>query len=303
MKKAIIFFSILASLFLLTSCGESQQQTNTGGVFIGGTQGVVASFEPFSVKEDNIYTIFDTEDFPLEVLLKNRGEEVVPVGKVTLKLLGPAPPDFQNLPQWQVLNKEEIQKISEFNPDGGEEVVSFTPTTNARYTALVTGFTDLTWNLEYMYDYKTHLIMNDVCFKGDFTDPKVCAVKGDKTFAVSGAPLTVTSVSQDTAGKGVIVVKIDVSNAGQGQSTILGKEFDERFSQVSYVVDEPAKWECKSSGRENEARLVDGKAQVICKLKTPVPESDVFVKSIRLTLNYKYKDLIQEKLRIKESAE
>ncbi|MDO8656166.1 MAG: hypothetical protein Q7K45_02930 [Nanoarchaeota archaeon] len=302
MKKLMIFLTII-SLFLLTSCGESQQQTNTGGVFIGGTQGVIATFEPFSVKVDNIYTIFDTEDFPINVILKNKGEEVVTPGKVTLRLLGPAKEDFQNIPQWQVLNKEEISKISEFNPDGGEEVVSFTPTVNAKYTALVTGFTDLTWNLEYAYDYKTHLIMNDVCFKGDFRDPKVCDVEGDKTFAVSGAPITVTKVNQDTAGKGLIVVKIDISNAGKGQSTFVGKEFDERFSQVSYSVDEAAKWECKSSGRQNEARLVDGKAQITCQLKTPVPENDVFTKSLRLTLDYKYKELIQEKLRIKESAE
>lgn len=302
MKKPIIFLSILISLFLLTSCGESQQQTTTG-VFIGGTEGIVASFEPFSVKEENIYTIFDTEDFPLEIVLKNKGEENILPGKATLKLLGPAKEDFQNLPQWQVLNQEEILKISEFNQDGGEEIVSFTPTANAKYTALVTGFTDLTWNLEYAYDYKTHLIVNDVCFKGDFTDPKVCAVEGDKTFAVSGAPITVTKVGQDTAGKGVIVVKIDISNAGKGQSTSIGKDFDERFSQVSFAIDEAAKWVCKSGGRENEARLVDGKAQIICRLKTAVPESDVFTKSLRLTLNYKYKELIQEKLRIKESAE
>src|SRR3989344_5919206 len=173
MNKTFVFSIMLISVFLLTSCGEGQQQTTSGGVFIGGTEGVVASFEPFSIKEENIYTIFDTEDFPIEVVLKNKGEETVSPGRVTLKLLGPAREDFQNIPQWQVQNRQEIIKKSAFNPEGGEEVVSFTPSANARYTALVTGFSDLTWNLEYAYDYKTHLIMNDVCFKGDFTDSAV----------------------------------------------------------------------------------------------------------------------------------
>ncbi len=303
MKKTFTFLTLLVSIVLLTSCGEGQQQTTTGGVFIGGTEGIVATFEPFSIKEDNLYTIFDTEDFPLEVILKNKGEETVAPGKVTLKLLGPAREDFQNIPQWQVQNREEILKISEFNPSGGEEVVSFTPATNARYTALVTGFTDLTWNMEYMYDYKTHLIMNDVCFKGDFTDPKVCGVKGDKTVSVSGAPVIVTTVSQDTAGRGIILLKIGIKNAGTGQATFVGQDFDERFSQVKFAIDEPARWECKSGGRQNEARLVDGEAEIICRLKTAVPESDVYTRSVRLTLDYKYKELILEKLRIKESAE
>ncbi len=302
MNKTFVFSIMLISVFLLTSCGEGQQQTTSGGIFIGGTEGLVASFEPFSIKEENIYTIFDTEDFPIEVVLKNKGEETVPAAKVTLKLLGPAKEDFENIPQWQVHNQQEILKKSEFNPDGGEEVVVFTPT-NARYKALVTGFTDLTWNLEYMYDYKTHAIINGVCFKGDFTDPKVCEAQGTKTYAVSGAPITVTSVEQDTAGRGIILLKIGIKNAGTGQSTVIGKEFDERFSQVSFAIDEAARWECKSGGRENEARLVNGEAEIICRLRTAVPEEDVYTKSVRVSLDYKYKELIQEKLRIKESAE
>ncbi len=303
MKKTIIVV-LLSIILVLTACSKEEAQAPAArtGAFIGGTAGLTAVFEPLSIKEDNIFTVFDTEDFPLVVDLRNKGEETIQPNGVRLRLLGPARQDFVNLPNWTLQNQQTIEKVSDFNPQGGEEILSFTPQARARYSANVTGFTDITWNLEYDYDYKTHVIINDVCFKGDPTDPKICNPKETKTVSVSAAPITVTSVEQDSAGRGVILLKIDVSNAGQGHSTIVGTEFDQRFDQLAYAIDEPDKWECKSGGRESEARLTDGKAQVICRLKLPLEEADLYTRSVRLTLSYAYKELIQEKLRIKESA-
>jgi hypothetical protein len=290
---------MLVSFLFLVGCA-SEQPAQTKGVFIGGTSGIIASFEPLSVKEENIYSIFDTEDFPLNIILKNSGEETLAPGKAVLHLLGPAQQDFENIPNWEIKNTQTIEKISQFNPSGGEEIVTFT-SQNAKYKNKVTGYTDINWNLEYWYDYKTYLIINDVCFKGDITTKEVCNVKETRTFSVSGAPITITSVSEDSAGKGIIMLKIAVSNAGKGKATLIGKEFDNRFDQVAFVTDEPDKWDCKSGGRENEARLIDGKAEIICRLKNPLKEEDVYQRTVRLTFDYTYKDLVQEKLRIKES--
>ena len=310
MKKIIIFIliSLLACMFLLAGCKPKGQQP-TVSIFRGGTEGVSAVFEPLGLKEEGVFTIYDTEKFPLEVVLKNKGEEVVPAGKVKLYLLGLPQSDFEGIPQWIITNKADIDKISEFNPEGGEEVVSFTPSASglAKYKQKVTGYVDLNWNVEYAYDYKTHLVMQDVCFKGDITDPKVCQVKETKPFAVSGAPITVTGVEQDTAGKGVVLLKITVENKGKGDAAVSGQDFDPRFSQVAYTIDEPAKWECKSGGRENQARLVAGPdgasaAQIHCRLKQPLKEEELYVKTVGLTLQYAYKELAQEKLRVKESV-
>jgi len=285
MKKYILPVLVLG-LMLLVACEGGEDPVTNGGAFIGGTDGLLASFEPLSVLDDGVYTIFDTEDFPLEVILNNKGEQTLVAGEVTLKLLGPAKPDFDGISSWELQNNEEIEKISEFNPSGGEEVISFTPNAYAKYKSEVIGYTDITWNLEYDYNYKTYLIVNDVCFKEDTTDPKVCTVKEAKTFSVSSAPITVTSVEEDAGGKGIILVKVAIS-----------------FDQVSYVIDEPELWECKSGGREGEARLVDGTAEVICRLKEPLAEGEIYTKPVKLTFEYVYKELIQEKLRVKESAE
>lgn len=304
MKKTIFLLPVLLVALVLAGCsGGNNTNSSSTGIFIGGAEGLSVAFEPIGILENGVQSIYDAENFPLELVLKNSGEETVPAGKVTLRLLGPPQTDFQNIPQWTISNKGEILKISEFNPDGGEEVVAFTPNNLAKYTKAVTGFTDINWNVEYAYEYKTHLIINDVCFKGDVTDDKICALKGIRSFAVSAAPIQVTGVEEDTAGKGIPVLKIDLRNSGTGDATILGEEFDTRFSQVGYVIDEPQLWECKSGGRENVARFVDGAAQVICKLKTPLKDDEIYTKTIGFTVSYKYKELIQEKLRVKESVE
>jgi len=303
MKQIIILSILILSLFLLVSCGNEEVDTSLGTAFIGGTEGVVINFEPISViDEGGVYSIYDDEGFSLDVILKNRGEEDLQVGKATLRLLGPAQVDFDNIPSWELNNQEIVEKISEFNLEGGEEIISFATNGQAKYKNTVIGELPITWNVEFWYDYKTHLIINDVCFKGDLSEEKVCEVQESRTFSVSGAPIQVTNVAEDTAGKGIVVLKIDIENSGTGESTLVDQEFDRRFSQVAYTVDEPEKWECKSGGRENEARLIEGKAQVICRLKTPLAEEDIYQRSVALTFDYTYRDLIQEKLNIRESV-
>lgn len=301
MKLAVIAI-LMVSLLFVFGCDDQGAPVQTGSVFIGGTDGLTAAFEPFGLQEENVYVIYDSEDFPMEIILKNEGEENIPIGKATLRLLGPPTEDFTNIPSWTLSNTADIEKISEFNPEGGEEIIVFTPTDYALYNKDVVGFTDVNWNLEYIYDYKTHLVINDVCFKGDITDDKVCEIKEPKQFSVSGAPITVTSVEQDTGGKGIMLLKINVQNAGTGDSTIPEKEFDTRFSQIAFSIDEADKWECKSGGRVGEARLVDNMAQIICRLNTPLGEDELYTKSVTFTLDYLYKELVQEKLRIKESV-
>ncbi len=303
MKRNLILIFLVCVSLLLVACGGSSKKV-IESPFVGGTNGAVAVFEPLSIEEGGVDTIFDSDDFIVEVVIKNKGEEVISKGKANLRLLGPPQSAFKNIPNWILTNTEDIDKVTEFNLEGGEEVITFTPNQAATYSPSVTGFHDITFNLEYSYDYKTHVIVSDVCFKGDITDPKVCEVKESKNAAVSGAPITVTGVAQDTGGKGIILLKIDVSNAGEGDSTIIGKDFDKagRFDQISYEIDEPEKWKCSSGGRENEARLIDGKAQVICKLKKPLTEDELYTKPVRLTLDYTYKELLLKKLRVKESA-
>ncbi|MDP3640307.1 MAG: hypothetical protein Q8R53_03845 [Nanoarchaeota archaeon] len=293
----MVFGILLLSIFLV-SCGP-QQQAPSQGAFLGGTQGVLADFEPFGVEEEGKFTIFDTETFPLEVTLRNKGEYDLQPGDMKAKLLGPSPDEFSGIPAFEKQNAGIIDKISELVPLGGEETLSFA--SDAKYEQDVTGAIDREWFASLEYKYQTYLILPEVCLKEDITDERICEVNEAKTFFVSGAPVTVTSVEESTAGKGIMALRIKVKNVGGGEVARLGEAFGIR-DELSYSIDDPA-WECKSGGKVNEARLDNGEAEIVCKLKAALAEGTLSTKQVSLTFDYRYRDLIQETLRIKQSVE
>ncbi|MBI2102991.1 hypothetical protein HYT55_04080 [Candidatus Woesearchaeota archaeon] len=299
MNKRLFLLPILVlSLFLLTACGGEQQQSQSKGVFIGGTQGVVAEFEPFGVEEAGVSSIFDTETFPVEVTVHNKGEYEIQKDDITVTLTGLSKEEFEGIPSWTLKNSGVIEKISELLPNGGEETISFS--SDAKFKSDVVGLLDRTWFANVQYKYQTQAIVPEVCLKEDLTDKRICEVQGQKAFFASAAPIAVTSVSEEPAGKGIVALKFTVENKGTGDVATLGSEFG-LTNKLGFSIDDAA-WECKSGGKADEARLVNGKVEIVCKLKQALAAKTLEVRQVKLTLDYKYQSLIQEKLRVKESA-
>ncbi len=235
-------------------------------------------------------------------MVKNKGEEDIAPGDLLIRLKGINLADFENIPSGVKGNERMIEKISEFNQAGGEEIIDFTPTTDARYRHGVTGFyqPDIFATIE--YKYKTRVIVPKVCFKEDLADPSVCEVKESKDVFISGAPILVRSVKEDMAGRGVIVLTFEIENAGGGKVTKMGEDFDPRYGQLGFnMKTDPGMWECRSAGRENEARLIDGRATVICRLRIPLEAGTLYTKQMELELSYVYQTVIQESIKIRES--
>jgi hypothetical protein len=88
-KKIVVTGLLLSILFVLSACQPKEDPTQSKGAFIGGTQGVMAKFELFGVVEDGVDSIFNTETFPLEVTLQNKGEYEIQPSDITVTLLGP----------------------------------------------------------------------------------------------------------------------------------------------------------------------------------------------------------------------
>jgi len=297
-KRLFLVPILILSLFLLTSCGGQQQQTQTKGVFIGGTQGVVGDFEPFGVDENGISSIFDTETFPVQVTIHNKGEYELQKDDVTVSLTGVSKDEFDGISSWSLKNTGVIEKISDLLPTGGEETIAFS--SDAKYKGKVVGLLDRSWYANIQYHDKSQVFVPEVCLKEYLTDTRVCTVAEKKNSFVSAAPITVTSVSEEPAGKGIVALKFTVENKGTGKVTTLGQEFGQT-NKLGFSLDDAA-WECKSAGKVNEARLIDGKADIVCKLKQAMAAKTLEQKQVQLTLDYQYQYLIDQKLRVKEST-
>ena len=298
MKLKVISVLILVTFLLLTSCQQGKKKQQAPGSFIGGTQGVVAKFEAFGVEENGVYSIFDTETFPIEVTLTNKGEYELQPNEVMVELLGPSQSEFNGIASWKKSNLDIIDKISELVKEGGEETITFAD--EARYRSPVRGITERNWFANVEYNYKTFVIVPEVCLKYDLRDRRVCTVEEAKSFDVSGAPITIEGVTEDTAGRGIMALKFTLKNVAGGKVTLPNANF-EVTDKLAYSLDD-ADWECKSGGKVNEARLINGLAEIVCRLKNPLAEAHLSTKQVILTLNYKYREIVQEKLAIKESV-
>ena len=296
----ILIISLLLGVFLLTACSPSTDTNLNKGAFIGGTQGVLAEFEAFGPEEDGVYTIFETESFPIEVRLSNKGEYDLQLGDVTVNLEGLSQNEFGGIPALSLNNAGIIDKVSELAPTGGEETISFSE--NVEYTADVIGFIDRKIFANLDYKYQTLAIVPEVCLKQDLTDNRICDVAEAKSFSVSGAPITVTSVEEESAGRGIVALRFKIKNVGGGKVTVVGEDFSATADKIGFSLDDPA-WECKAAGRVNEARLRDGETEVVCRLTEALSDKFLEVKQVKLTVDYKYRDLIQETVRIRESSE
>ena len=296
----ILIISLLLGVFLLTACSPSTDTNLKKGAFIGGTQGVLAEFEAFGPEEEGVYTIFETESFPIEVRLSNKGEYDLQLGDVTVNLEGLSQNEFGGIPALSLNNVGIIDKVSELAPTGGEETISFSE--NVEYTADVIGFIDRKIFANLDYKYQTLAIVPEVCLKQDLTDNRICDVAEAKSFSVSGAPITVTSVEEESAGRGIVALRFKIKNVGGGKVTVVGEDFSATADKIGFSLDDPA-WECKAAGRVNEARLRDGETEVVCRLTEALSDKFLEVKQVKLTVDYKYRDLIQETVRIRESSE
>lgn len=303
-RKIVIL--MIGILVLIAGCKQTEKPiTAPASPYIGGSVGVIAEFSPMGTYSELSGTeeIFEGEDFPIEVVVKNKGEYTLQPEQVEVTLMGINLDDFENIPEGTLKNSGVIEGISKYNLRGGEETIDFTPGENdAVYKPEIIGASyDLSVFARVVYYYETHGTVPKVCFKGDLTNPEICEVEEEKIVFSSAGPIQVRKVMEKPGGTGKISLEFEIENVGGGDVTKPNQEFDPRYDVLSFEISEPDKWECKSSGRENEARLDDaGKATIICRLKEPLDRTDLYTKQVDLLLKYKYKFLIHKQLRIKK---
>ncbi len=301
-KKILAMFIIVFAALFIAGCEDGEKETTGPSPYISGTKGITAEFEPMGIEDNGLYSLYENEEFPIQVLLKNKGEHDIESGDAKVKIYGILLEDFSGIESGTKTNSQEIEKISEFNEEGGEEIIDFGQ--NVKYTQEIPGtFYDLNVFASYTYSYKTYASVPNVCFKEDLRDERVCTVEESKDIFCSGAPIQVTSAEEKPAGSGIIELDFEIENVGGGRATIPGQEFSPQYDQVAFTIEpetERNKWLCRAGARENEARLIDDKSTIRCKLREPLEEDALYTKAIGLTLSYDYRDIIQQKIRIEK---
>ncbi len=300
-----LFGIALLCMILAAGCEEGGDSTKIESPYTGGNKGLIAEFEPFGIVENGVYTIYSDETFPIQILLKNKGEEDISPGNVKVELKGIFLEDYSGITAEEITNDDEVEGISEVNPEGGEEIINFG--SDVQYTPDIKGdFVPQDILATYTYKYKTKTSVPKACFVEDFRDTDFCDVDEKKTSYSSAAPIQVTSVTEQPAGAGRVSLAFDISNVGGGSATIPGEEFNTRYDQIIYRIvpsAEAAKWECTAAGRENSARFSGREARVVCKLKESLEEEAKYTKEIVLEIDYDYRDVIQESLRVRSIVE
>ena len=177
MRKLYLAIILSISLMMLVGC-ESDEAPTGPSPYIGGSKGVVAEFEPLGIEEAGIYEIFEDESFPIQVILKNKGEHDLSSGDVTVNIYGILLSDFTGISTGTLTNKKTIEMISELNDEmGGEEIVNFGQ--DAKYIQNIPGtLFDLYVFASYTYRYKTYASVSKVCFKENLRDERVCCRSG-----------------------------------------------------------------------------------------------------------------------------
>lgn len=297
MKKIKGIIIAMMLVFVLYGCAEENQQQQPGATFMGGTRGIDARFEQMGTVEGGIEYVWLGETFPIDITVNNVGEEPIEAGDLKATIVGVDINQF-NIAYENMHNPNEIMPKTQFNPVGGMETISFgtgmlEALTGQQFTA--------NFNARIEYPYKTYIAVPNVCFKEDHRDSSLCNHLGARTFSYSGAPVIVTSVTQEPYGANRIALKFEIENRGPGRAAAYGEEFSELRDTVNFQLvegHEPIEWTCSSMGNEQFARLTNKRGTVLCR-SDPLPEGTLYEKQLTLELSYNYRETIQKSLTIR----
>jgi len=291
----------------IVSCNTTRQESGVSAPFYGGSEGLIAEFEDVGslVSQSGYPEVWEDQGIPILVRVYNRGEYTIGAGNIEFFIKGiKIPEDFQGAEAVKT-NSDEIEKVSEYLPEGGDIMVDFG---EAYYVKGVKGtFYDANIFIEYTYPYEQAVIVPKVCFKGDPYDETICEVEGGKQAFISGGPIQIGTVVQRPAGKGRISLEIPVRNVGGGKAKA-GTGYDE-FSPLydELIMEVPDGWECTAKGTGDTVRVTrNGETVIRCKYGfygAPIPETDVYTSTFDLNLYYVYQDFVSQTVRVRENPE
>jgi len=304
--------SIIIMLLFVTgaSCtrgGSDKADETVSSPWYGGYEGLVAEFEEFGSVSDTGQEneVWEDEAFPINIRLTNKGEYTIPAHDVKLDIKGIARSDFTGV-DFLKDNVDEIEKVSEFLPDGGEAYIDFG---EATYENLIGTHYDANIFIYFTYPYETYINIPKVCYKENIKDHTVCDVDETKQAFASGGPIQINTVKERYIGKGKILLEIPIENVQKGYTKAhKNDEFRPEWDEVYFEMND-IDWDCMCRGDPNVARIThpngergSEEVKIVCTNKNLEQDAN-FNKAVTLKLTYYYQDWIDETVRIRENPE
>ena len=314
MKKIAIVLLVLASLIVFTGCGGGDGDTTTTKTFIGGTTGLLLSFQenapPTEVLDGG------QQPFTISVKLENNGETDVLKENCDVSIKGINPVDFNISLAELTKNPLEDIESKRINPDTGEEIPSYpvyVDFEDLSYSgSLAGGSHEFPIVADVCYLYSTEASA-ELCIKEDLADTldtHVCKINGERRLETSGAPVQITAFNEYPSGNSAVSLAFTIKNMGNGDIA----EKDTGCSEK--VADEDKIWVEVDTGMQGEltcsgltegdgssgfVKLSGGERLVTCKQKVSDNEKTDYIKVIGITLTYDYLESTRTTIKVKHS--
>jgi hypothetical protein len=312
-QKYIIALSILA-VILVSGCTGTQKPATetplTARPFVGGTQGVVASFFPGAPADEVVQTKDKQNEVVFTVKLENKGETKVDGTKANIRLTGINTAstawniDLKNgkrTSSSEVLDP--VQKVSNTLVPGGQLTVDFKSPRG--YQGTLEGQFQFKATADVCYAYKSQGV-SSACITENLvqqaTGANACKTAGARSVYNKGAPVQVTAIEQIPFSKDTIGFQIKVKNVGGGRvfasntqncaekdstTTVLDKVFiDSVWLGGEKITDN-----CSPLGTVGSSKvmtLVNGEGSMICKSKLLAGRSGIVEDLLTVNVGYDY---------------
>lgn len=304
----------LALLVLLAACAteEPAQQVNLQSPFMGGTDGLVVSFQDLRPE------VFDSGRDPFDVIvrLENKGESIVSKNNVRVKLSGINPSEFSKSEAQLSLSPGDdvIEVRKEPNGNTLTPPPAFVEFTGLDHKNSITGASNqFTLLVDACYLYRTKGV-SKLCVRENLLTPSaggICELNADKQIASSAAPVQFVNFKESTRAKDKIGFTFDIINANNGRIYERNSACDSSKRQNEnrvYVTVSTGMQGLVCTGMETTARgaegfvtLYGGSKQISC-TQTVSSRSD-FEQLVNLEAVYDYEQSTQASITVKSSGE
>ena len=312
MKKGAVLVLILVLSLFIFGCQNTKKDTQSLGIFIGGSEGLDFSFfenqPPIKVIDNN------QEPFQIALKLQNKGEYTIPSNKIIASLSGINSEAFS----LSSLNSRSNIPL-EGKYKSGDQVVQSSPEELQfdealyKYDLNADFPTSIRADVCYLYETKS---VSKICLKKKPVDKTIedkCLINTDKvTTEVSSAPVKIKEVKQRSSSANAIKLTFTVINEGKGE--VYGPEtFTDKCSEVSQEKDKvlvevfsassQAGIKCSQLRDSNKGliKLALKEKVINCDIPTTNLQEVAFEEPINIVLTYFYKSSTEKQITVVNS--